>query len=129
MLVAVAAVRSLTNFYETAVRLANCAQSSSAALEEELLQIEMRKREVEAQLHLAWRISALQILSRYAGPTFNPRCWIDHGTASNLQRTSKRTSSTEIIAGLFNGKAMLGCRENEGPTQIADLKVDNAGHC
>jgi hypothetical protein len=53
MLVAVAAVRSLTNFYETAVRLANCAQSSSAALEEELLQIEMRKRKMEAQLHSA----------------------------------------------------------------------------
>ena len=103
----------------------------AVALEEELLQIEMRKREVEAQLHSA--SLAHKRLCRFCpdtrGPTFNPRCWIDHGTASNLQRTSKRTSSTEIIAGLFNGKAMLDCRENEGPTQIADLKVDNAGHC
>ena len=28
-----------------------------------------------------------------------------------------------------NGKAMLGCMGNEGPTQTADLKADNAGHC
>jgi hypothetical protein len=84
MLVAVAAVRSLTNFYETAVRLANRAQSSAAALGEELFQTEISQT-------TKWRLK-------------------------------------------FNGKAMLGCRENEGPTQIGDhnadnAKADNVGHC
>jgi hypothetical protein len=52
--------------YETAVRLAKYAQSSAAALEEELLQLEMRNL-----MRLTSRISVLQTFSRYAGPTFN----------------------------------------------------------
>jgi DNA-directed RNA polymerase subunit M/transcription elongation factor TFIIS len=83
--------------YETAVRLAKYAQSSAAALEEELLQLEMRKREVEAQLDAA--NLAHQRLADFfpiRGADFQcPRCWIDHGTVSNLQMTAKNTSSTE----------------------------------
>jgi hypothetical protein len=122
MLVAVAAVRSLNNFYETAVRLANCAQSNAAALEEKLLQIEIRKREVEAQLHIA------SLAHKRRPADFVPIHRADF-TASNLQRTSKRTSDTEINRPVVQRQGVLGCRENEGPTQTADLKADNAGHC
>jgi len=83
--------------YETAVRLAKYAQNSASALEEERLQIEMRKREVEAQLdaaNLAHKRLANFLPIR--GSDFQcPRCWIDHGTASNLQMTAKNKSSTE----------------------------------
>jgi hypothetical protein len=83
--------------YETAGRLAKYAQSSAAALEEERLQIEMRKREVEAQLDAAnFAHKRLANFVPIRGGDFQcPRCWIDHGTASNLQTTAKNRSSTE----------------------------------
>jgi hypothetical protein len=83
--------------YETAGRLAKYAQSSAAALEEERLQIEMRKREVEAQLDAAnFAHKRLANFVPIRGADFQcPRCWIDHRTASNLQTTAKNRSSTE----------------------------------
>ena len=78
-------------------RLAKYAQSSAAALEEERLQIEMRKREVEAQLDAAnFAHKRLANFVPIRGADFQcPRCWSDHRTASNLQTTAKNRSSTE----------------------------------
>jgi hypothetical protein len=83
--------------YETAGRLAKYAKSSAAALEEECLQIERRKREVEAQLDAAnFAHRRLANFVPIRGADFQcPRCWIDHGTTSNLQTTAKNRSSTE----------------------------------
>jgi hypothetical protein len=83
--------------YETAGRLAKYAKSSAAALEEECLQIERRKREVEAQLDAAnFAHKRLANFVPIRGADFQcPRCWIDHGTTSNLQTTAKNRSSTE----------------------------------
>jgi hypothetical protein len=88
----------------------------------------MRKREVEAQLHSASlahkRLADFVPIRR--GDFQSPLLDLITEQPPTSRGPQNARASTEIIAGLFNGKAMLGCRENEGPTQI---KVDNAGHC
>jgi DNA-directed RNA polymerase subunit M/transcription elongation factor TFIIS len=85
--------------YETAVRLAQYAQSNATALQQELVLIETRKRELEEQLETVSRVH--ERLLRFVairGTDFQcPRCWIDHETRSNLQPTGKGTSNTDYF--------------------------------
>jgi hypothetical protein len=73
--------------HEVAVRLATYGQSRAAALKQELLQVEARKRELEKQLQVAKL--AHQRLREFV-PTFGgkfhcPRCWIEYKTLSALR--------------------------------------------
>ena len=85
--------------YETAVRLAQYAQSNATALQQELVLIETRKRELVEQLQTASR--AHERLLRFVairGTDFQcPRCWIDHEIRSDLQPTGKSTSNTDFF--------------------------------
>jgi hypothetical protein len=81
--------------YEAAVRLAKYAQSHAAALRQELVEVEARKRELEAQFHTAK--FAQERLQGFAPTRENelqcPRCWIEHETLSSLRPTSRGTGN------------------------------------
>jgi DNA-directed RNA polymerase subunit M/transcription elongation factor TFIIS len=85
--------------YEVAVRLAKYAQSHAAALQKELVELEARKRELEAQLHTAkFTYERLQDFVPPRGSDFQcPRCWIEHETLSVLRPTSRGAGNTHIF--------------------------------
>jgi hypothetical protein len=114
--------------YETAGRLAKYAQSSAAALEEERLQIEMRKREVEAQLDAAnFAHKRLATLYRYAGPTFNVPA---AGLITEQPPTSRRpqkTGAAQRTSGAAHATSNLPCardRSAEGALMRKSLIVN-----
>jgi DNA-directed RNA polymerase subunit M/transcription elongation factor TFIIS len=81
--------------HEVAVRLATYGQSRAAALKQELLKVEARKRELEAQLHVAkFAHQRLRDFVPTRGSEFQcPRCWIEHETLSALRPTSRGTGN------------------------------------
>jgi DNA-directed RNA polymerase subunit M/transcription elongation factor TFIIS len=82
-----------------AVRLAKNAQAHAAALQEELAELEARKRELEVQLHTAkFAHERLHDFVPICGTDFHcPRCWIEHQTLSVLGLTSRGTGNTQIF--------------------------------
>jgi hypothetical protein len=84
---------------EVAVRLAKYAQSRAVALEHELLEVEARKREIEAQLDAAK--FAHQRLKDFipmrAGGFQCPGCWIERETISALRPTCGGTDKKDIF--------------------------------
>jgi hypothetical protein len=80
---------------EVAVRLATYGQSRAAALKQELLQVEARKRELETQLQVAnLAYQRLRDFLPTLGGEFQcPRCWIEHDTLSALRSVSGGTGN------------------------------------
>jgi DNA-directed RNA polymerase subunit M/transcription elongation factor TFIIS len=85
--------------YAVAVRLAKYAQTHAAALQEELVELEARKRVLDAQLHTAkFAHERLHDFVPMRGNDFQcPRCWIEHETLSVLRPTSRGAGNTHIF--------------------------------
>jgi DNA-directed RNA polymerase subunit M/transcription elongation factor TFIIS len=85
--------------YGVAVRLAKYAQNHAAVLQQELVQVEARKRELEARFHTAkFAQERLQQFVPTRGSEFQcPRCWIEHETLSALRPTRRGSGNTDIF--------------------------------
>lgn len=84
---------------DLAQEIATNASGRAAALQHELLQIETRKGEVEAQLHAA--NLAYERLSSFVpvrgGNLQCPRCWIDRETVASLRPVGGGTRGLDIF--------------------------------
>jgi hypothetical protein len=103
--------------HEVAVRLATYGQSRAAALKQELLQVEARKRELETQLQVAnLAYQRLRDFVQTRGGKFQcPRCWIEHDTLSALTPIAGATG--DDIFGCNTCKYEFVCGDRLSGTQ------------